>query len=210
MFVPSDLLRLFQAASQLLLSLTSPPAWIQFCMWEKFVLSLNLSFSAWLTLFQTYIFKLPTIQKVYKKTGEDTQGIELLLTHSTSIVQELNAPLERTLKFFQDLEVSLQLFSFFLFFADIILGLRWNGGHTSDHRQHSRRAILLRLPPLQEEERRSLCFFEFGVVVFTLIAFQEATVCVACGKSPLSWRLLLNITVRDTAGQHRHVVVFEV
>jgi hypothetical protein len=29
---PSDLLRIFQAASQLLLSLTSPPAWIQFCM----------------------------------------------------------------------------------------------------------------------------------------------------------------------------------
>ena len=117
------------------------------------------------------MFKLPTIQKVFKKTGEDTQGLELLLTHGTSIVQELHAPLERTLKFFQDLEVSLRSLPSFIFFTDIISELRWNGGHTSDHRQHSRRAVLLCLPPLQEEERRGLRSFEFGVVDLTFIVF---------------------------------------
>lgn len=54
--------------------------------------------------FQTYNFKLPTIQKIYKKNGEDTRGLELLLTNNTTVTEELAAPLERTLKFFNDLE----------------------------------------------------------------------------------------------------------
>lgn len=66
---------------------------------------LVVAFELLLTVFQTYNFKLPTIQKIFKKNGEEANGLELLLTHSTIIVEEMAAPLERTLKFFQDLEV---------------------------------------------------------------------------------------------------------
>jgi hypothetical protein len=54
---------------------------------------------------QTYNFKLPVIQKIYKKNGEDTHGLELRLTDATIITEEFADPLERSLKFFQDLEV---------------------------------------------------------------------------------------------------------
>ena len=89
-----------------------------------------------LTVLQTYNVKLPTIKKVQNKNGQDTHGLELLLTSITIVTEDASAPLERTLKFFRDLEVR-QGHLLSILFSEHLLELRGNCCYSSLCRQHS-------------------------------------------------------------------------